>query len=479
MSQLYRLLPAMDTVLAELTAQPTLAAAPRALLRQAVTDFLDGLRADIREGRLTDPVQLAPEHIRPLLVRTVTAAVRPHFRRVINATGVVVHTNLGRSRLAPEAVRAVALACERYANLEFDLDTGERGTRYSHVEDLLRRLTGAEAALVVNNNAAAVLLTLESLAKDREVVVSRGQLVEIGGAFRIPDVMTKSGAILCEVGTTNRTHPADYEAAVTDRTAALLLVHTSNYKVVGFTSSVPPADVAAIAHRHGLPVINDLGSGNLTDFTRYGLPGEPTVQQAVADGADIVTLSGDKVLGGPQAGIIVGRADLIDVIRKNPLNRAVRIDKMTLAALEATLRLYLDPETAVARIPTLAMIAAPAATLRHKALTLARRLKKVLADRYTVTVVPGASRVGGGAYPERDLPTSLVALAAIPGAPSPEALRRRLLATDPPLIARIEGEALLLDPRTLDEDELSLAADVLKQAVSADAGPGFALHPGQ
>jgi len=467
----------MDAVLAELADRPAFRDVPRALVRQAVTDFLDGLREDIRAGRVTEPIQLDPAHIRPLLLRAVTIAVRPHFRRVLNATGVVVHTNLGRSLLAPEAVRAVTMACTRYANLEFDLATGERGSRYSHVEGLLCRLTGAEAALVVNNNAAAVLITLESLAKDREVVVSRGQLVEIGGSFRIPDVMAKSGAILREVGATNRTHPRDYENAITDRTAALLTVHTSNYTIVGFTSEVSLSALAAIGGRHGLPVINDLGSGNLTDFTPFGLPGEPTVQKAIADGADIVTLSGDKVLGGPQAGIILGRARHIEAIRQNPLNRAVRIDKMTLAALEATLRLYLDPETAVTRIPTLAMMTVPAPELRRKARRLVRLLQEPVGGRYTIAAIPGASRVGGGAFPERDLPTTLVALTAKPGAPSPETLRRRLFATDPPLVGRIEGDALLLDPRTLADDELRLVGDALRQALDAgDAGHCPAPH---
>lgn len=466
MQQLFRLLPAMDAVLADLADLPTLRELPRALLRQAVTDFLDGLRNDIREGRLTEPAQLAPEHVHPLLLRFVTAATRPHFRRVINATGVVVHTNLGRSLLAPEATRAVVEACDRSSNLEFDLATGERGSRYSHVVAILTALTGAEAALVVNNNAAAVLITLETLAKGREVVVSRGQLVEIGGSFRIPEVMAKSGAILREVGATNRTHPRDYENAINENTAALLKVHTSNYRIVGFTSEVPLAALVAIGRANDLPVIEDLGSGNLTDFAALGLPGEPTVQQAVADGADIVTLSGDKVLGGPQAGIILGRAKYIEAIRKNPLNRAVRIDKMTLAALEATLRLYLDPAKARTRIPTLAMITGAPEALRKKARRLGTLLKKTVGDNYAVDTVAGASRVGGGAFPEHDLPTTLVALTPKPGAPSPEALRARLLETDPPLVGRIEDDAFLLDPRTLADDELKLVARVLEDALA-------------
>ena len=464
MQNLFRLLPPVDAVLTALGDDSSLAALPRAMVRDAVTAFLDGLRDDIRAGRLTEPAQLDHSLLFAQCARQVAAATRPHFRRVINATGVVVHTNLGRSLLAPEAAAAAAEACLRYSNLEFDLATGERGSRYSHVVDILRTLTGAEDALVVNNNAAAVMIVLETLAKGREVIVSRGQLVEIGGSFRIPEVMAKSGAVLREVGATNRTHPRDYENAVSPETAALLKVHTSNYRIVGFTKEVSLPELVALGARLGLPVIEDLGSGNLTDFAACGLPGEPTVQQAVAEGADVVTFSGDKVLGGPQAGIIVGKAKYIAAIRKNPLNRAMRIDKMTLAALEATLRLYRDPERARAVIPTLAMITATPEALAKKARKLAGLLRKALAGRYTVSAIPGASRVGGGAYPERDLPTTLVALRPLTGAPSPDALRQRLLAADPPLVARTQDDALLLDPRTLADDELKLVADVLAQA---------------
>jgi len=463
---LFRLLPAVDAVLADLAALPDLAGAPRPLVHDAVTDFLDGLRADIKAGRITDPAQLAPEALSGQCARFAAAACRPHFRRVVNATGVVVHTNLGRSLLADAAIDAAAAACRRYSNLEFDLAAGERGSRYSHVVAILQKLTGAEAALVVNNNAAAVLIALETLAKGREAIVSRGQLVEIGGSFRIPEVMAKSGAILREVGATNRTHPRDYENAITEDTALLLKVHASNYRIIGFTKEVSLPELVAIGRAHDLPVMEDLGSGNLTDFAGIGLPGEPTVQQAVASGADIVTFSGDKVLGGPQAGILVGKAQYIEAIRKNPLNRAVRIDKMTLAALEATLRLYLDPATARKEIPTLAMITAAPEALAKKARRLAAILKKSLAGRYAVKALPGASRVGGGAFPEHDLPTTLVSMTPLAGAPSPDALRERLLVTDPPLIGRIEGDAFLLDPRTLAGDELKLVARVLDAALA-------------
>ncbi len=318
---------------------PDMAAVPRPLVRELITAFLDALREDIRAGRVDDADHLALDSLLPALKEHVARGVRPGLRRVLNATGVVIHTNMGRSVLAEEAREAVNAACSGYCNLELDLTTGGRGSRYSLVEGLLCRLTGAEAALVVNNNAAAVLLVLDTLCKGGEVIVSRGQLVEIGGSFRIPEIMEKSGAVLREVGATNRTHLKDYAEAVTPQTTALLRVHTSNYRIVGFHKDVPLRELAALAAQHGVPVIEDLGSGSLLDLADSGLPGEPTVQSVVREGADVVTFSGDKVLGGPQAGIILGRRNAVDRIRSNPLNRALRTDKLTMAALEATLRL--------------------------------------------------------------------------------------------------------------------------------------------
>jgi L-seryl-tRNA(Ser) seleniumtransferase len=468
---LYRLLPSVDVALKELEDAPDLAAAPRPMLRDAVNEFLDFCRAEIAAGRLADAALLASESIMPRLRAYAARRLRPHFRRVINATGVVVHTNLGRSPLAPAAAEAAYAACLRYSNLEFDLDRGERGSRYSHVEGLLCRLTGAEAALVVNNNAAAVLLVLDTLAKGREVVVSRGQLVEIGGSFRIPEVMAKSGAVLREVGATNRTHVRDYEAAIGAETAALMRVHCSNYRIVGFTKEVTLPEMVALAREHELPVIEDLGSGNFVDFAALGLGYEPTVQQVVAEGADVVTFSGDKVLGGPQAGIIVGKGALLARIKKNPLNRALRIDKMTLAALEATLRIYADPERARREIPTLAMILADKKELRAKAGRLAARIKKDAGDAFAVTLRPGASRVGGGAFPERDLPTTLIALVLKNEGATPETLRAALLSADPPLIGRIEDDAFCLDPRTISPDEFTLTAKILSQAAMTATTP--------
>ncbi|MGE4553944.1 MAG: L-seryl-tRNA(Sec) selenium transferase [Desulfovibrionaceae bacterium] len=461
-ARLYRMLPAVDRLLALLEPEPELAGLPRPLLRELVNRALDRVREAIPAGSVVE-ADLAPDALFARLSRDVRRAARPHFRRVLNATGVVVHTNLGRSLLAEEAAAAVTEACLHYSNLEFDLATGSRGSRYSHVQEVLCDLTGAEAALVVNNNAAAVLLVLETLARGREVVVSRGQLVEIGGSFRIPEVMAKSGAILREVGATNRTHLRDYENAITDQTAALLRVHCSNYRIIGFTKEVELPELAALGRERGLPVIEDLGSGNLFRFEGVGLPGEPTVQEVVAGGADVVTFSGDKVLGGPQAGIIVGRRELLARIQKNPMNRAVRIDKMTLAALEATLRLYHDPERARTRIPTLNMITLGPAALKTRAGRLARLLRERLAGLADVATRTAASRVGGGAFPERDLPTTLVCVR--PARCGAEALKRALLDTDPPLVGRLEGDDFCLDPRTLDPSEFSLAAEALFSAL--------------
>lgn len=459
MSSLFRHIPPVDRFLRELEPE----AAPRPLLRDLLGEFLDLCREEIRQGAVTNAEDLAWEKLLPRARAFVRTASRPHFRRVLNASGVVVHTNLGRSALAAEAVDAALLAGRHYSNLEFDLSTGQRGTRYAHVENLLRRLTGAEAALVVNNNAAAVMLVLDTLAKGAEVVVSRGQLVEIGGSFRIPEVMKKSGAILREVGATNRTHLRDYEDAIGENTAMLMKVHASNYRIIGFHREVELSELVRLGRERGLPVFEDLGSGNLFDFSPYGFMPEPTVQQVLANGADLVSFSGDKLLGGPQAGIIAGRAEYVERIRKNQLTRALRVDKMTLAALEATLRLYLDPELARSRVPTLAMITASAEDLRRKARTLRTRLSRVLDGLAQVGMRSGMSRVGGGSFPEQDLPTTLVTVRA--GEVSAEKLRQRLLAVEMPVVGRVEDDCFCLDPRTLATEEFPLAAESLRAAL--------------
>ena len=445
--------------------EPDLAALPRTLVRDWADRFLDVCRTDIRAGRITDPAVLGLNALGPRLVAFVREGTKPGLRRVLNATGVVVHTNLGRSPLCAEALRAVTEAGAHYSNVELDLETGRRGDRHAHAAALLRRLTGAEAALVVNNNAAAVLLALDSLARGREVIVSRGELVEIGGSFRIPEVMAASGAVLREVGATNRTRLADYEQAIGPQTAALMKVHPSNYRIVGFVETTSVAELAGLGRLHGLPIIEDLGSGALFDFASLGMGGEPTVRQALSQGADLILFSGDKALGGPQAGVVVGRRQYVERLERNPLMRALRPDKLTLAALEATLQLYLDPDAARSRIPVLRMIAAEPGQLRRRARRLAAMLRRELGPRLKADIAPGESCIGGGAFPEQNLETTLVRLDAGANGLGPDALRAALLRADPPLVCRIEAGVLCLDPRTLDEAEFRLAVSAVAQAL--------------
>jgi L-seryl-tRNA(Ser) seleniumtransferase len=470
---LFRALPSMNALLdaladpADKRAAALCASLPRPLLRESVEGFLDNCRAAIASGAITSARELDLPTLLPHITAHIIRASHPHFRRVINATGVIIHTNLGRSPLAPEAVDAVREAATAYSNLEFDLNSGSRGSRHSHVEGLIRRLTGAEAALVVNNNAAAVLLILDTLCKGREVIVSRGELVEIGGSFRIPEVMEKSGCLLREVGATNRTHLKDYLAAVNENTAALMKVHTSNFRIIGFTSDVSREELASLARERGLALIEDMGSGTLFDFSVAGLHDlarDPTAARALAAGVDVLSFSGDKVLGGPQAGLIAGKAEFIDRIKMNPLARALRIDKLSLAALEATLRLYRDPALAVRRIPTLRMICAKEAEILPRARRLATLLKKRFASfAPSITLQKGFSRIGGGSFPEHDLPTWLVCLGLQGHAP--DILRTALLQSDPPVVVRIEDGEIRLDPRTLDDSEFTTLADAFGQAL--------------
>lgn len=461
MSSLFRHLPSVDFCLHWL--EERFSHMPHGVLLECCRAVLDDLREDIRTARITDASELSPEAVQNRLTLAVKQKEKPRFRRVINGAGVVVHTNLGRSVLAEEAQEAVRIAASGYSNLEFNLETGERGSRISLVEELLCELTGAEAALVVNNNAAAVLLMLDTLCKGGEVILSRGQLVEIGGSFRIPDVMERSGATLKEVGTTNRTHLADYEKALSDQTRAVLWVHPSNYRIIGFHSSVPAAELADLAHAHNLPLLEDLGSGSLMDFSRWGLHDEPTVPEVLRQGTDVVTFSGDKVLGGPQAGIIVGKKAYVDQMKKNQLLRALRCDKLTLAALEATLRLYRDPEEARRRIPTVRRLSMNADTLLARAETLRGILATELAGLAECTLKNDFSRVGGGSFPEQGMPTTLVCVR--PERLSAARLKKRLLSTEPPLVGRLEDPCFQLDPRTLEEEDFHDAARVLKEAL--------------
>ncbi|RNC68012.1 MAG: L-seryl-tRNA(Sec) selenium transferase [Desulfuromonadales bacterium] len=452
-------IPKVDKILAWHGVRVLLARHPRPIVLAAIRATLDGLRAAARAGSLREE-ELEEALVVGCVEGEVARATALSLRRVVNGTGVVIHTNLGRSPLAERVRTQLEEIAFGYSNLEFDLEKGERGSRYSHVERLLCELTGAEAALVVNNNAAAVLLALSALAAGKEAIVSRGELVEIGGSFRIPDVMGQSGAILREVGTTNRTHPRDYRQALTPATGLLLKVHSSNFAVVGFTAEVGAADLVAIGREAGIPVMADTGSGCLLDLSRFGIRGEPTVQEFVAAGVDVVTFSGDKLLGGPQAGIIVGRQEFIGLLKKHPLLRALRIDKLTLAALEVTLRLYRDELQALTEIPTLRMLTASAPDLKARARSLVRRLRRTVPSTVTFALADGISQVGGGAYPLLELPTTLVAV-DVEGL-APQEMEMRLRGGEVPVVGRINKGRFFLDVRTLLEVDIPLLAAALQ-----------------
>jgi len=460
-----RNLPPVNTILATSPAERLLRAHARELVVEAVGETLSAIRERVLTAASPDDVQgleLSADALAEAAAAHLGRRLQPHLRRVINATGVVLHTNMGRSPLAEEALAEIAAIATRYNNLELDLATGERGSRYAHVEDLLCRLTGAEAAMVVNNNAAAVLLMLSALCRDREVLVSRGELVEIGGSFRVPDVMAQGGARLVEVGTTNKTHPWDYERAITANTGALLKVHTSNFLITGFTAQVQTDALAAIAHQHDLPCLVDWGSGVMVDLRRLGLRPELTMPELIGMGADLVTFSGDKLLGAPQGGFIVGKRALVEKCRKHPLTRALRVDKLTLAGIEATLKLYLEPELALQRIPTLRMLALTTTDIAPVADDLAERLRAGLDGALAqVTTIDGFSQSGGGSLPGVDLPTRIVAVTVH----SPHAVEQRLRENDPAVMVRIGAGQILLDPRTLWPEELDLVVSALASAV--------------
>lgn len=461
---LLKQLPAVDTVLKEAAVQHLLLQYGQVTVTRALRALLDTWRQQILQEQWgAAELAQALADLPLALARQVAAAEQPNLRPVVNATGVIIHTNLGRSLLAEAAAAQIAQVANSYSTLEVDVETGARGSRYSHVVQLLCELTGAEDALVVNNNAGAVLLALAALTAGGEVVVSRGQLVEIGGSFRIPEVMAQSGSRLVEVGTTNKTHLFDYERAIGPETAALLKVHTSNYRLVGFTEEVAGRDLAALAHEQGLLAVEDLGSGVLIDLHRYGLMYEPTVQESIAAGMDVVTFSGDKLLGGPQAGIIAGRAEYIAKLRQHPLTRALRIDKLTLAGLEATLRLYLDEETAIKEIPTLRMLTTPVAELEARAVQLVAELLPLVGKAAKIEVVPSLAQVGGGSLPGYDIESAAVAV--VPQAISPDELEKRLRLGQPAVFVRIYRDQVLLDMRTLQPDEFSSVREAVCQAL--------------
>ncbi|MDB5096187.1 MAG: L-seryl-tRNA(Sec) selenium transferase [Cyanobacteria bacterium RYN_339] len=448
-------LPAIGTLLEHAAIKPLRASLDVGQLAYVLREEVAAERA----RRLAGEAPLDVDALAAKAVARVHELLRPRLRRVVNATGVVINTNLGRSPLAPEALERLLDVAGGYSNLEMDLTSGQRGSRYVHVEELLIRLTGAEAAVVVNNCAAAILLITDTFARGREVVVSRGQLVEIGGSFRLPEVLEASGARLVEVGTTNKTYLSDYERAIRPETGVLMLSHTSNFRIVGFTHEVDRRELAALGRQTGVVTAEDLGSGLLVDLSQWQVPTEPTVQDSVAAGLDLVAVSGDKLMGGPQCGIVVGRRDLVERLKANPMLRALRPDKLALAALEGTLRLYLDPASVAERVPIMGMLARDVDDLKLAATLLAGHLQHLDAE-----VVPGFSAVGGGTLPGVELPTWLVAL-RVPEIGLDE-LARRLRTCEPAVVARIANDRLLLDPRTMLADDPALVVEALRKALA-------------
>lgn len=451
-----RAIPAVDAILNHPAMAPLLQSTPRPLVVEAVRSLLDSLRQRVRDG---EDVEISLTAITEMAARTVATRAKRSLRGAINATGILLHTGLGRAVLAAEAAEALAEIATRHCLLEIEPESGQRGSRLAHVRGLLRLLSGASDAAVVNNNAAAVFLALNTLAAGKEVIVSRGQLVEIGGSFRLPDIICASGCRLVEVGTTNKTRLSDYEEAISSETALLLHVHPSNYRVVGFTEEVPLADLVSLGRQYRLPVMADLGSGAFFDVTRLGLSPEPTVPQVIRTGVDLVTFSGDKLLGGPQAGILLGTEEILHRLTRNPLMRVVRCDKLTLAALEATLRLYLDEENAVRRIPILRSLTRSLDEIRAQAHRVVERVNR---PEMCLSVVDTTSEVGGGALPTEVLPSAAVRV-EVRGV-SAEQVARALRLADPPVFGRIYRDALLLDMRTVAPEEVESLCQALEVA---------------
>jgi L-seryl-tRNA(Ser) seleniumtransferase len=433
---------------------------PRKTVLRSIREVIDLKRREILDGSLPD---LSPDVIAGEVDKKIKSFSSFKLRPLINATGVIIHTNLGRSLLSDRAIKNVATLAGAYSNLEYEISKGKRGKRYSHINDILIELTGAEDAVVVNNNAAAVLICLDTFARGREVIVSRGELVEIGGSFRIPEVMKASGAILREVGTTNKTHLWDYKNALCGNTALLLKVHQSNYKLIGFTEEISVGNLAKLGKKFKVPVVADLGSGSMMNMEKHGVSDEPTVQEVIRQGADLVTFSGDKLLGGPQAGIIVGKKKLVAKIQNNPMMRAMRIDKMTFAVLEATLMEYLDEDKAMQNIPTLRMLTESPEIIKKRAKKIGASLKKTVSDQATINITPDQSRAGGGSLPETDFPTFVVSIK--PDKFSVNTLEEKLRLGAPPVIARIKDDVLLVDPRTVQDREVKVLVNCVVAAL--------------
>ncbi len=450
---LLRELPSVDELLRNERLREASSLFSTPIVTEAARSALDLVRKEIISGQRED---LSAEEINSAVLSAVSEILRPRVTRIINATGTILHTNIGRALLSREAADAVRLASENNVNLEFDIESGERGERDSLVEDLLKRLTGAEAACVVNNNAAAILVTLNTLAEGKEVIISRGELIEIGASFRLPEIIRKSGCILKEVGTTNRTHRKDYKEALTGGSALIFKAHTSNYRITGFTAEVGLRDLVDIARERGVLVVEDLGSGSLIDLSVYGLPAEPVVSERIGAGADIVTFSGDKLLGGPQSGLIAGKREIVDRIRKNPLKRALRADKLTLSALEATLRLYLNKDSLNLKLPTLKFMTRSVEEIEAAALKAAEILKTGLGSSFSINVEDGESVVGAGSLPGHSLPTKVIAMTH--RTEKPEKIFAAFLHASPPILGRVNRERFLLDLRTVEcpEDVMPL-----------------------
>jgi L-seryl-tRNA(Ser) seleniumtransferase len=452
-------LPSVDELLKGAGVVSLLSGHPRAVVVQAIREVLSEAREKIIDARTPDT---SAEALSAAISRRIQKLSAFSLLSVINATGIVLHTNLGRAVLSEKALNNVIAVSKGYSTLEYDLEAGKRGKRHTHTKRVLKQLTGAEDALIVNNNAAAVFLSLNTIARDREVIVSRGELVEIGGSFRVPDVMTASGAILREVGTTNKTHPYDYSRAINEKTGLILKVHQSNYKVVGFTQDVPIEELAELGNKHGIPVMYDMGSGCLIDLKPYGIHTEPSVQEIMRSGADLVTFSGDKLLGGPQGGIIVGKKELIEKIQKNPLARAVRVDKMTIAAFEATLLEYMDPEYALQNIPVLRMLFQAPKTIKTRAQNITAQLRRQVTHA-EIRLIQDSSKAGGGSLPEAEFETYAVALK--PERISVNDLEARLRESSPPVIARIKDNALVLDARTIQNQDIRELVRIVSSAL--------------